>query len=220
MLNFHPKRITLFCGHYGSGKTNIAVNYAHYLRKKGLKVSIADLDIVNPYFRTADSKLELENDGIKVISLPYANTNVDLPSIPSDAYSLVEDKSAYAVIDVGGDDRGAYALGRFCDEIVKENDFDNFYVVNFFRPLTDTPIAAKTVLEEIEFAGKVPFTGIINNSNIGNETTVNDVISTFEKANELSEITNLPVVFTSVENRLLKDSDLSFFGLDLQKKYW
>ncbi len=220
MLNKSIKRVTLFSGHYGSGKTNIAVNYAYYLKSKGLPVVIADLDIVNPYFRTKDSQQELENAGVEVITLPYANTNVDLPSIPSSAYSLVEDKSKYAVIDVGGDDRGAYALGRFSGGITEENNFDNFYVVNFFRPLTSTANDAKTVLDEIELAGKVPFTGIINNSNLGEETTLEDIISTYGKAQELSSITGLPIVFTCAEKGLLNCEDSDFFGLCLQKKYW
>lgn len=215
------KRVTLFSGHYGSGKTNIAVNYAFYLKKKGFPVVIADLDIVNPYFRTKDSEEQLKNSGIEVISLPFANTNVDLPSIPSNAYSLVEDRSKYAVIDVGGDDRGAYALGRFSDQIIKENNFDNFYVVNFFRPLTRTPFEAKTVLEEIEIAGKIPFTGIINNSNLGEETTLEDVISSNKKAEELSVITGLPVVFTTVKKSLVSDFENNdYFPLNLQDKYW
>lgn len=215
------KRVTLFSGHYGSGKTNIAVNYAFYLKKKGFPVVIADLDIVNPYFRTKDSEEQLKNSGIEVISLPFANTNVDLPSIPSNAYSLVEDRSKYAVIDVGGDDRGAYALGRFSDQIIKENNFDNFYVVNFFRPLTRTPLEAKTVLEEIEIAGKIPFTGIINNSNLGEETTLEDVISSNKKAEELSVITGLPVVFTTVKKSLVSDFENNdYFPLNLQDKYW
>lgn len=215
------KRVTLFSGHYGSGKTNIAVNYAFYLKKKGFPVVIADLDIVNPYFRTKDSEEQLKNSGIEVISLPFANTNVDLPSIPSNAYSLVEDRSKYAVIDVGGDDRGAYALGRFSAQIIKENNFDNFYVVNFFRPLTRTPFEAKTVLEEIEIAGKIPFTGIINNSNLGEETTLEDLISSNKKAEELSVITGLPVVFTTVKKSLVSDFENNdYFPLNLQDKYW
>ena len=215
------KRLTLFSGHYGSGKTNIAVNYAFYLKNKGLPVVIADLDIVNPYFRTKDSEEQLRRSGIEVISLPYANTNVDLPSIPSSAYSLVEDRSKYGIIDVGGDDRGAYALGRFSDAILNENDFDNFYVVNFFRPLTTTPLEAKTVLDEIEAAGKIPFTGIINNSNLGEETTLEDIISTKEKVEELSDITGLPVVFTTAAKSLVSDlSSDEYFPLELQNKYW
>ena len=215
------KRLTLFSGHYGSGKTNIAVNYAFYLKNKGLPVVIADLDIVNPYFRTKDSEEQLKRSGIEVISLPYANTNVDLPSIPSSAYSLVEDRSKYGIIDVGGDDRGAYALGRFSDAILNENNFDNFYVVNFFRPLTTTPIEAKTVLDEIEVAGKIPFTGIINNSNLGEETTLDDIIFTKEKARELSDISGLPIVFTTAVKSLVDDSNSGeYFPLQLQNKYW
>lgn len=215
------KRLTLFSGHYGSGKTNIAVNYAFYLKQKGLPVVIADLDIVNPYFRTKDSEEQLKRSGIEVISLPYANTNVDLPSIPSSAYSLVEDRSKYGIIDVGGDDRGAYALGRFSDAILNENNFENFYVVNFFRPLTRTPIEAKTVLDEIEAAGKIPFTGIINNSNLGEETTFEDIIATKEKVSELSSVTGLPVVFTAVVKSLVSDLNSDrYFPLELQNKYW
>ncbi len=107
------KRVTLFAGHYGSGKTNIAVNYAEYLHKSGFEVVIADLDIVNPYFRTKDSAERLENSGIRIISPEYANSNVDLPALPSELYGVVENRSAHAVLDIGGDDRGAYALVRF-----------------------------------------------------------------------------------------------------------
>ena len=124
------KRLTLFLGHYGSGKTNLAVNWAMNMAKSGKSVEIADLDIVNPYFRTKDSQKELEAAGVKVIALPFANSSVDLPSIPSEAYALVEDKSRYGVLDIGGDERGAYALGRFSPYIREEDNYDMFYVVN------------------------------------------------------------------------------------------
>ena len=105
------KRITIFAGHYGSGKTNIAVNFALGLREEHDKVSIADLDIVNPYFRTKDSEKILAEKGIRLISSEYANSNVDVPALPAEAYSIIDDLSVRAVIDVGGDDRGALALG-------------------------------------------------------------------------------------------------------------
>ena len=117
------KRLTLFAGHYGSGKTNIAVNYALHLAKEGKKVCIADLDIVNPYFRTKDSAAVLEEAGIHLVSPQFANTNVDLPALPAEAYRLVTDRSSYAIMDIGGDDRGAYALGRFTPFILEENDY-------------------------------------------------------------------------------------------------
>ena len=136
MLNIKAKRITLFAGHYGSGKTNIAVNYALLLSEKGEKVSIADLDIVNPYFRTKDSATVLENAGIRLISSPYANTNVDTPALPPEIYALFAQKETKGVIDVGGDDRGALALGRYSDLILKENDYEFLFVINKFRYLT------------------------------------------------------------------------------------
>ena len=100
------KRVTIFAGHYGSGKTNIAVSYALSLAKEEKDVTIADLDIVNPYYRTKDSSEILEKNGIDLISSPYANTNVDVPALPSEAYRVTDDLGRYAVIDVGGDDRG------------------------------------------------------------------------------------------------------------------
>ena len=200
------KRLTLFCGHYGSGKTNLAVNYALHLRSKGLPVSLADLDIVNPYFRSKDSTDVLEDAGVRVIALPFANSSVDLPSLPSSAYSLVQNRSRYAVLDIGGDDRGAYALGRFVPYILEENDYDMLYVVNFYRPLTTTPEEAFGVLKEIEGACGLAFTGIVNNSNLGAETTVKSIEATNGKVQKLSELTGLPVVATTAEKSIATDT--------------
>lgn len=211
------KRVNIFCGHYGSGKTNIAVNYALYLKRQGFDTAIADIDIVNPYFRSKDSEKELEAAGIHVISLPYANTNVDLPSLPSEVYSLVQNRHRYAVFDVGGDDRGAYALGRYVPYILEENDYGMFFVVNFFRPLTQTPEDAFAVLKEIEAACAIPFTAIVNNSNLGTETTVGDISSTYAKAQRLSDLSGLPVKFTCAEKSISAED---MFPLDLQKKYY
>lgn len=211
------KRVTLFCGHYGSGKTNLAVNYAFFLKNSGKDVVIADLDIVNPYFRTKDSEKELLEAGIEVISLPFANSSVDLPSLPSESYSIFQQRSKYAVVDIGGDDRGAYALGRFVPLIKEENDYDMFFVANFFRPLTRNAEDAFEVMCEIENACNLKFTGIINNSNLGEETTCENVIGTKVLADRLSEISGLPVVMTSAEKSIAKDG---MFPLDLQKKYF
>lgn len=209
------KRITLFCGHYGSGKTNIAINFTRDLLAKGLPVTIADLDVVNPYFRTKDSEEELTRAGARVITLPFANSNVDLPSLPSQAYALVQDRSRYAVIDVGGDDRGALALGRYVPYILEENDYDMLCVVNFYRPLTTTPAEALEVMREVEAAAGIPFTGIVNNSNLGAETTLEDVEKSLSKAKELSRLSGLPVRMTTVRADLAGDGE---FPLTLQKK--
>ena len=169
------KRITLFAGHYGSGKTNIAVNYALLLAREGKRAAIADLDIVNPYFRTKDSARELEEAGVALISPQFASSNVDLPALPAEAYRLVEDRSLYAVMDIGGDDRGAYALGRYTPFILEENDYRMAFVANPCRPLTKTPEEALAVMREIEAAGGLPFTCIVNNANLAHETDIHTV---------------------------------------------
>ena len=209
------KRVTLFCGHYGSGKTNIAVNYALELRAKGLEVTLADLDIVNPYFRSKDSTQELEEAGVRVIALPFANSSVDLPALPSQAYALVQDRSRYAVLDIGGDDRGAYALGRFVPYILEQNDFEMVYVVNYFRPLTETVEQAIEVMGEIEAACGLRFTSVVNNSNLGAESTAQLVKSTYGKAKELCDRTGLRLFAVTAEKSI---AEAEMVPLKLQKR--
>ena len=217
---FHVlKRVSLFCGHYGSGKTNLAVNYAKALRAAGRETALADIDVVNPYFRSKDSEAELRSLGIDVISLPFANTSVDLPSLPSEVYGLVQRRDLFAVLDIGGDDRGALALGRFAPYIAEENDYDMFFVVNFYRPLTRTAAAALDVLREIEAATPLRFTSIINNSNLGEETAPADIEKTFAEAQKLSALSGLPVAFTSVCETLRgRVTGENLFYISLQKK--
>ena len=217
------KRITLFAGHYGSGKTNIAVNYARHLKKAGYPTVIADLDIVNPYFRTKDSEEELREQGIDLICSEFANTNLDIPSLPQTMYRVVHDRSSYAVMDIGGDDAGAVALGRFSEAISSEDNYEMLFVLNFFRPLTRTAEEAYTVLREIEYASKLRFTGIVNNSNLGELTTAEDVISTFAEAERLSAMSGLPVKLVSAEKSVcekLSGRAEKLFPLELQKKYF
>ena len=191
------KRLTLFAGHYGSGKTNIAVNYALRLAGEGKSVVIADLDIVNPYFRTKDSAAVLEEAGITLISPQFANTNVDLPALPAEAYRLVADKSIYGIMDIGGDDRGAYALGRYVPSILEENNYRMIFVANSYRPLTRTPEEAMEVMGEIEAACGLKFTDIINNANLGTETTPETVLAAREYMERLSELSGLPIFATT-----------------------
>ena len=214
------KRLTIFAGHYGSGKTNLSVNYALRLKEIYDNVSIADLDIVNPYFRTKDSMSVLDANGVKLISSPFANSNVDTPALPADAYSLME-KNVTGIIDVGGDDRGALALGRFVDSIKNENDYEMLFVINKYRPLTNTPEKCVEIMKEIESASKLPFTGIINNSNLGDETTKEDILSSLPYADEVSRLTGLDIKFTSVKDTLsdsLKEEIKNIFPIRLYVK--
>ena len=166
------KRVTIFAGHYGSGKTNIAINYALKIKEDGINVHIADLDIVNPYFRTKDAQKLLEDSGIRLVSSIMANTNVDTPALPAEAYSIVHDTSKHAVIDVGGDDRGALALGRYVPYILKEDNYEMLFVINKYRFLTGSPEETVEVMHEIELAAGMRFTGIVNILNVFQYQTV------------------------------------------------
>ena len=199
-------RITIFSGHYGSGKTNIAVNYALALKKTGKKVAIYDLDVVNPYFRTVDAENLLKNAGVELIVSPFAETNVDIPAMNAASYKMVDDKESFAVIDLGGDDRGALALGRFSDGIKRENDYDNFLVVNPFRPETRDIQGLLEIKNEIERAGRIPFTGIVNNANLGNETDISVVRRGYDFCKAVSEKTGLKIAFTCVKADLVKSA--------------
>lgn len=217
------KRITLFAGHYGSGKTNIALNYAFNMKRDGKSVVIADLDIVNPYFRTKDSERELSEAGIKLISSSFASSNVDLPALPQEIYSVVDDKTDYAVMDIGGDDRGAYALGRYADSIVRENNYEMFMVINMYRPLTRDVESTLEVMNEIETACSMKFTAIVNNSNIGEETTAQDVLASMSYANKVAEASGLPLRLTTVDKKLyneLHEKVENLMPLTLQDKIW
>ena len=217
------KRLTLFAGHYGSGKTNIAVNYALALAKEGKKVCIGDLDIVNPYFRTKDSAARLEAAGVDLISPQYANSNVDLPALPAEAYRLVQDKESYAVADIGGDDRGAYALGRYVPAILQEQDYRMVFVANFCRPLTRTAEDALEVMGEIEAACGLKFTHIVNNTNLGTETTAETVLGSLGYVNQLSALSGLPIWFHSAEKKVARELEgklETVFPLQLQDKYF
>lgn len=220
-MSYKYKRITLLSGHYGSGKTNIAVNMALDLKKQYDKVAVADLDIVNPYFRTKDSMEEFKQNGIRLIVSEYANSNLDIPALPDDMYAITDDRQLKTIIDVGGDDRGALALGRIAPQIIKENDYDMLMVINRFRPLTPDAESTLEVMREIELAGGIKFTGLINNSNLGAQTEKEDVLSSVKYANEVSALSGLPVVLTTVEERLynnLSGEIENLFSLKLQKR--
>lgn len=215
------KRLTLVCGHYGSGKTNIALNFVLDLKKKYEKTALADLDIVNPYFRAMDSREELNNAGIELICSEYAGSNVDIPALPPQMYSITDDRSKRVILDIGGDDRGALVLGRLAPEIIKENDYEMLMVINRFRPLTRDAESTVEIMREIEYAGGIKFTGLVNNSNLGEETTAETVLGALEYADKVSALSGLPTVLTTVKSELygsLKDQIENLYSLRLQPK--
>ena len=215
----NDKRITILCGHYGTGKTNVAVNLALAMAKAGEKTTVADLDIVNPYFRTLDSAADFDAAGIRLICSRFANSNVDIPSLPPDLYAITDDKSHRVVIDVGGDDSGAMVLGRLAPAILAEGSYEMYLVVNRYRPMTPDVPSTIEVMGEIEAASHLRFTGIVNNSNLGVETTPDDLLSSMDYANALAIAANLPLVATTVDARLyaeLEGQIPDLFPLTLQ----
>lgn len=207
------KKITIITGHYGSGKTNVSVNLALELAAKGEKVTIADLDIVNPYFRTADFAELFEKKGVTLVSSMYANTNLDIPAISFDIERIAREPG-YLIIDVGGDDSGATALGRYHEPFTKfKDDIDMLYVINGYRYMTRFPEEALELFYEIERTARFKHTGIINNSNLGNKTTKDTVLQTLDFASKVSEGTKLPVIFTTAPK------DIACAELDGKVKY-
>lgn len=218
--DFGSKRVSIVAGHYGSGKTNIAVNLALHRRTREERVTIVDLDIVNPYYRTKDSAELLAENGIRLISSDFANTNVDVPALPAAVYDVVTDKNIGVVIDVGGDDRGALALGRYSGYIRDEGNYDMFFVINMYRPLTKNAPDTLDVFHEVEAASGLRFTGIINNSNLGPLTTLEDIAASEEYAREVCALTGLPLFATTISADLLSrgaDGIPSPFPLTLQR---
>lgn len=217
----NSKRVTIFAGHYGSGKTNIAVNFAKELKKSGSAVMLADLDIVNPYFRSKDSEAELKEDGIELICSSFASSNIDIPSLPQTIHRIIQAKTSKAVLDIGGDDAGSIVLGRLAEAIKDENNYEMIFVVNFFRPITRNAEEAMEIMREIEEAASLKFTAIVNNSNLGEITTLEDIESTENETKKLCKLSSLPLLFTSVKSNIYdvaNCSDENYFPLDLQKK--
>ena len=210
------QRITIFVGHYGSGKTEVAVNYAIKLKEEGNDVIIVDLDIVNAYYRTKDNEEMLRKKGIEVISPVYANTNVDIPSLPPELMKVFDSKDKKIVFDVGGDDAGATALGRFFRYFSQEK-YEMYAVINTKRPLTDTKENIIMMIEAINFNSRLNVTGVINNTNLSYETTTKDILNGEKTVVEVSEETKLTFIFTSLKEELVdeykKMSDSKLFPI-------
>lgn len=196
------KRVNIICGHYGSGKTNYSLNLAKQLIDKGEKVTIVDMDIVNPYFRTSDYGKWLNDIGVHVISPSEAGTTLDSPSLSAEVYSAFLKSDRYVIVDVGGDDAGATALGRFESNIKSLDDYQCIYVINKFRKFISTPQKAVEIMREIESACKLKMNAVVNNSHLSHLTTSDDILSSVEYSTEVCSISGLPLIATAVPKNL------------------
>lgn len=195
-------KFLIITGHYGCGKTNLSINLALDKARQGRKVTIMDLDIVNPYFRTSDYKKLLTDAGIRVVASPFAGSTLDIPALSAEMYSVFEDTESDVIIDVGGDDAGAAALGRFAPYVNRLPSFDMLYVVNRFRKLTQQPEQALEILREVEGMSRIKATGIINNSHLSQLTQCEDILSSAAYGEKIAELAGVPLVMTTAPEEL------------------
>lgn len=196
------KNIILVTGHYGCGKTNFSINLALDYASKGRKVTMVDMDLVNPYFRTSDYREILEERGIEVITPVFGATNLDIPSLPAAMYSIFEGKDL-VIVDVGGDDVGSTVLGRFSAKFA-QTDYDMLYVVNRFRNMTATPAEAVEIMREIEAVSRMKVTKLVNNSHMMKDTDSGILESGLEFAREISDITGCELIASTMRRDLLE----------------
>lgn len=187
------ERITALVGNYGSGKTEIALGMALDIKASGAQeVMLVDLDIVNPYFRSSVQRELLEKSGIEVEQPSFALTTVDIPALPASMLRMFERRQLQVVIDLGGNDTGATALGQYKSYLDREG-CDLLYVINVRRPLSSNAADIIEMMGEIQSRARVPISGLINNTNLQNETTVDDILYGQEVISEVSRLTGIPI---------------------------
>ena len=186
------RRITIFVGAYGSGKTEIALNTVERIAPEHPHIAIVDLDIMKPYFRSREHKVRLIESKIDVIAPSGAMAAADLPALPAEIYSVLQNPEIRVIMDVGGDDAGAVALGRF-RQYFTEGDYDLFLVINTHRPFTKRVEDTVTLARRIEARSRIKITGVVSNSNLGSETTAADVVGGYQMAKDVAEAMGVPL---------------------------
>ncbi len=203
------RRLKIIIGAYGSGKSEISVNLALEMRKTAPedKILLADLDIVNPFYRSADAAGVLEENNIRLISPMYANSNVDAPVLSGEVYVIFDDDSYRGVFDIGGEDMGATILGSMRSRL-DNTGAELLMAVNTRRPFTSTADEIIIMASELQEASKMKITGLINNTNILEQTTAQDVIEGEKILLEVSQKTGIPLVLTTVMEGVMSEKEL------------
>lgn len=200
----NDKRVRLFIGHYGSGKSEVSINYVTKLRELvDGEVAIADLDVVNVYFRSREKKDMMNKLGITPIDSSIQTTTLDVPAVSAEVMRPLHDDNVNYVVDVGGDNVGARVVGRFSEHF-QESDYDMFCVVNANREKTQTAKDVLGYIDAMEAASKLKVTGLINNTHLLRETTIEDILKGQEIVREVAEIKNLPIKYVCCLENLVE----------------
>ena len=199
-----PHRISILTGHYGTGKTEVSVNLALALAGEGLEVMMADLDIVNPYFRSRERRQLLEKAGIRLICSSQACSDADVPALPAELLAIFENRQVRGVLDIGGDPVGSRVLARFAPKILAE-DYGLVYVLNANRPEVRSPEGALAYLRGIEAATGLTCSGIVNNTHLCGETRAADILKGAALAREVGRRAGLPVLCHTAEARFVPE---------------
>ena len=218
-----PHRLLIVTGHFGTGKTEFSVNLALALAREGEKVMMADLDIVNPYFRARERREVLEGAGVRLITSSQDSENADMPSLPAEILTVLEDRSYRGVLDIGGDPDGARVLARYQPKITAE-DYQLLFVSNANRPEVRKADDAISYLRCIEEVTGLRCGGLVNNTHLCGETTAQEILRGAELAREISEKTGIPVLCHTAEERLIPELESlkePIFPISIQmKKPW
>lgn len=198
----NPAAVTVITGHYGSGKTNFAMNLSLAYRKLGKAVTLCDIDIVNPYFRSADFAPLCQQHDITLVTPPFANTNLDTPILTRQVDGAIAGGEC-VVLDVGGDDAGAVALGRYQEKITARKNYQMILVINQCRPLTRDPKDVIAMIADINRASKLQVTHIVNNSNLGLDTSLEQIAKSLDYGAKIIELSGIPLLYQAIPRKLL-----------------
>ncbi|RXJ03907.1 ATP-binding protein [Anaerobacillus alkaliphilus] len=204
----HSKRIKIITGHFGSGKTEIAINISIKEAIYYKKVALNDLDVINPYFRSRDVGEHLTKLGVELIAPKGILATADLPIVSPDVYRVLQDSSYRVIIDVGGDKDGATALGQYFHKL-KDEDYELLFVINANRPYVSTVKGIVSTIHEIEKVSRLSVTGLINNTNLGcKETTVDTLLQGIMISKEVSETLGIPFLYTTLSDKVIGTKEI------------
>ncbi len=198
--------IVVVVGNYGSGKTEVTINLAAHRLQAGIDVRIADLDLVNPYFRSREVRGTLGQMGIEVVIPPERYVHADLPILSPKVAGMIRQPSQLTLLDVGGDEAGATVLSSLFEPL-HDQPVQMLQVVNPYRPYTDTIEGCLKIRERIEYVARMTITGLVGNANLIDETTLDDIIKGYAFVRKLSMESDLPLMFITAEKRHLEEVD-------------